>query len=357
MKSIESEAYSIHFNEHCYEELDSYLEHSNFSKIFILVDSNTHNYCLPKFLSNISYSSEFEIIEMEAGEPNKTIDTCTQVWHSLTELEADRKSLLINLGGGVVTDLGGFVASAFQRGISFINVPTSLLAMVDASVGGKTGVDLGSLKNQVGVINFSEMVLIDTSFLKTLSIDEMRSGMAEMLKHGLIKDANYWNRLDGLSYLKLSDLGTLIHESIIIKNEVVNRDPNELGDRKQLNFGHTIGHAIESYCLENKTKKTLLHGEAIAAGMVIEAYLSTKYCGLTNKELLKIKKVFTKMYGCVEFDTKDKKLIIELLKYDKKNSHGEVKYSLIESIGKCKVDMIVDNDVIFEAFDYYASKQ
>ena len=169
--------------------------------------------------------------------------------------------------------------------------------MVDASVGGKTGVDLGSLKNQVGVINFSEMVLIDTSFLKTLSKSEMRSGMAEMLKHGLIKDANYWKRLSHLSELKISDLERLIHESVVLKNEVVKRDPNEQGERKQLNFGHTLGHAIESYCLESETKTTLLHGEAIAAGMVMEAYLSTKTCGLTDEELCQIKKVFIDLYG------------------------------------------------------------
>jgi 3-dehydroquinate synthase len=355
MKSIESGGYSIHFNEHCYVELNSFLEHSNFSKIFILVDTNTHNYCLPEFMSNISYSSEFEIIEMEAGELHKNLDTCTQVWHALSELEADRKSLLINLGGGVVTDLGGFIASAFKRGISFINVPTSLLAMVDASVGGKTGVDLGSLKNQVGVINFSEMVLIDTSFLKTLSKSEMRSGMAEMLKHGLIKDANYWKRLSHLSELKISDLESLIHESVVIKNEVVKRDPNELGERKQLNFGHTIGHAIESYYLESETKTTLLHGEAIAAGMVMEAYLSTKTCGLSDRELFQIKKVFIDLYGPVEFNENDKSSIIELLKYDKKNSHGDIKYALLESIGKSNIDVIVDNDMIYKAFDYYAS--
>jgi 3-dehydroquinate synthase len=355
MKSIESGSYSIHFNEQCYVKLNSFLEHSNFSKIFILVDTNTHDNCLPEFLSNISYSSEFEIIEMEAGELHKTLETCTQVWHALSELGADRKSLLINLGGGVVTDLGGFVASAFKRGIRFINVPTSLLAMVDASVGGKTGVDLGSLKNQVGVINFSEMVLIDTSFLKTLSKAEMRSGMAEMLKHGLIKDANYWSRLCDLTKLNSEDLDGLIHESVIIKNEVVKRDPNEQGERKQLNFGHTLGHAIESYCLENEKKTTLLHGEAIAAGMILEAYLSTKTCGLSNSELSEIKKTFKDTYGSVEFNEKDKTSIIELLKYDKKNSHGLVKYALLEKIGVSKVDVVVTDTMVHEAFSYYAS--
>jgi 3-dehydroquinate synthase len=177
-----------------------------------------------------------DVIEIEAGEIHKTLETCNQVWHSLSELDGDRKSLIINLGGGVVTDLGGFVASAFKRGVSFINVPTSLLSMVDASVGGKTGVDLGAIKNQIGVINFSDMVLVDVSFLETLPAEEMRSGLAEMLKHGLIKDADYWSRLRDLKSLDYSELGGLIHESIVIKNEVVKRDPNEHGERKQLNF-------------------------------------------------------------------------------------------------------------------------
>jgi len=355
MKSIQSTSYSIHFNDTSYSELNTYLKASNFSKIFILVDSNTHTHCLPKFLSNIDYEMTLEVIEMEAGELNKTLETCTQIWHSLTDLDGDRKSLIINLGGGVVTDLGGFVASTFKRGIRFVNVPTSLLAMVDASVGGKTGVDLGAIKNQVGVINFSDMVLVDSSFLETLPPEEMRSGLAEMLKHGLIKDADYWRRLCNLKALDISDLERLIYESITIKNEVVKRDPTEQGERKQLNFGHTLGHAIESYCLENESLQTLLHGEAIAAGMIMEAFLSTKTCGLSEDALSEINKIFKTIYGSVVFSENDKSSIIELLKYDKKNSHGQIKYALLESIGSCKVDIVVDDSLIDEAFKYYAS--
>lgn len=354
MKSIASTSYSVHFNEQCYKALNVYLETSNFSKIFIIVDTNTHTYCLPKFLSNIDCEMNLDVIEIEAGEIHKTLETCNQVWRSLSELDGDRKSLIINLGGGVVTDLGGFVASAFKRGVSFINVPTSLLSMVDASVGGKTGVDLGAIKNQIGVINFSDMVLVDVSFLETLPAEEMRSGLAEMLKHGLIKDADYWSRLCDLKSLDYSELGGLIHESIVIKNEVVKRDPNEQGERKQLNFGHTLGHAIESYCLDNEAKKTLLHGEAIAAGMIMEGYLSVKTCGLSEKELHEIKTTFQSIYGFVDFNENDKSSIIELLKYDKKNSHGHIKYALLESIGSCKVDVIVDDKLVHEAFSYYA---
>ena len=354
MKSIASTSYSVHFNEQCYKALNDYLEASNFSKIFIIVDTNTQTHCLPKFLSNIDCEMNLDVIEIEAGEIHKTLETCNQVWRSLSELDGDRKSLIINLGGGVVTDLGGFVASAFKRGVSFINVPTSLLSMVDASVGGKTGVDLGAIKNQIGVINFSDMVLVDVSFLETLPAEEMRSGLAEMLKHGLIKDADYWSRLRDLKSLDYSELGGLIHESIVIKNDVVMRDPNEQGERKQLNFGHTFGHAIESYCLDNEAKQTLLHGEAIAAGMIMEGYLSVKTCGLSEKELHEIKTTFKSIYGFVDFNENDKSSIIELLKYDKKNSHGHIKYALLESYGSCKVDVIVDDKLVHEAFSYYA---
>src|SRR5690606_14358856 len=195
MKSITANSYSIHFNSTGYTYLNSHLEASNYSKIFVLVDQNTHELCLAQFLSRLETQIDIEIIEIEAGEINKNIETCSGVWGVLSELGADRKSVLINLGGGVITDLGGFVASTFKRGIDYIHVPTTLLAMVDASVGGKTGVDLGPLKNQIGVINQPVMVLIITDFLKTLGQRQLQSGFAEMLKHGLIRDKEYWATL------------------------------------------------------------------------------------------------------------------------------------------------------------------
>lgn len=354
MKSIETDQYVIHFNSTCYTKLNDYLNTQNFSKIFVLVDTNTHEYCLGKFLSNLNTSKTIEIIEIEAGEEHKTIETCVGVWNALSELEADRKSLLINLGGGVVTDLGGFVASAFKRGISFINIPTTLLAMVDASVGGKTGVDLGNLKNQIGVINFSDMVLVDTNYLETLPQNEMRSGLAEMLKHGLIQDEVYWNKMSNLSNFTTNDLDKLIHESIIIKKNVVTEDPNENGLRKTLNYGHTLGHAIESYFLSHKTKPTLLHGEAIAVGMVLATFISHRLLDFPKEKLENIKKVMLKTYGSVTFDANDIEAIITLLKFDKKNSHGNINFVLLEDIGKTKIDCIVDNELIFKAFDYYS---
>lgn len=356
MNSIISGDSVVHFSNTGYDALNDLISRTKYSKYFVIVDSNTHENCLGLFLSNTEIPSELlELIEIPVGESYKTIDTCTQVWQALSELEADRQSLVINLGGGVVTDLGGFVACTFKRGIDYINVPTSLLAMVDASVGGKTGVDLGVLKNQVGVIANGKMVLIDASYLNTLSQDQMKSGLAEMLKHGLIADPNYWQELNNLEGLNWKDMDRLIHRSVEIKNEVVTEDPTEKGLRKSLNFGHTLGHAIESYHLETEGKIDLLHGEAIAIGMVLESFLSYRLNALSHDDLLKIKDCFRSIYQAVHFNTIDIKHIIDLMKHDKKNSHGKVKFALLNKLGEPKLDCIVDNSLIMEAFEFYAN--
>ncbi|MFC5195166.1 3-dehydroquinate synthase [Bizionia hallyeonensis] len=350
MKSIHTETYPIHFNSNCYIALNTHLKQTNYSLIFILVDENTHNFCLTKFLQQVETTCTIEIIEIESGEEHKTIETCVGVWNVLSELGADRKSLIINLGGGVVTDLGGFVASTFKRGIHYINVPTSLLAMVDASVGGKTGVDLGHLKNQIGVINSGEMVLIDTSFLETLPENQMRSGLAEMLKHGLIYSRDYWNKFTTTDRLNYNDL---IYESVIIKNEIVTQDPQEENLRKTLNYGHTLGHAIESYFLSHPEKEALLHGEAVAIGMVLANYISTELTGFSKVENDKIKTVIKTIFGEVTVLPSDYEAIIELLKYDKKNEHGNINFVLLEEMGKTKINCLVSNTIIMDAFEYY----
>lgn len=353
MISIKTESYSVHFNSTAYIELNVYLQNHHFSMIFIIVDSNTNNHCLPQFMAHLETEVSIEIIEIEPGEQNKTIETCTGVWNALSELGADRKSLIINLGGGVVTDLGGFVACTFKRGINYINVPTSLLAMVDASVGGKTGVDLGSLKNQIGVINSGDMVLIDTSFLDTLPQNHLKSGLAEMLKHGLIKSRAYWNQLIDLSKFTIEDLDELIYDSVVIKKDIVTKDPFEINERKHLNFGHTLGHAIESYFLSTDYKAELLHGEAIAIGMILECYISTKLLGFPKDDCALVKKVMLNFFEKVDINASDYDAIIDLLKYDKKNEHGNVNFVLLEEIGKPQVDCLVDNQLIVEAFEYY----
>ena len=355
MKSITANKSTIHFNKHCYTALNKHIKKHHFSTIFILVDENTHALCLPVLLEQLETTSTIEIIEIESGEINKTIDTCVGVWNTLSDLNGDRKSLLINIGGGVITDLGGFVASTFKRGIAYINIPTTLLSMVDASVGGKTGVDLGTLKNQIGVTSIPDLVLIDTHYLKTLASNQMRSGLAEMLKHGLIRDEVYWNKFKDLAALNLDDLDGLIYESVLIKKAVVDLDPFENNLRKTLNFGHTLGHAIESYFLSHPKKTDLLHGEAVAIGIVLASYISTQLVNLPMETAREIKEVFNNYYGVIPFDAADYEPIMDLMKYDKKNHHGHINFVLLEAIGKPKIDCIVEESVILNAFKFYAS--
>ncbi|MFT6602183.1 MAG: 3-dehydroquinate synthase [Dokdonia donghaensis] len=353
MTTIQAASYDIVFNQSGYDALNVLLLQSSYSKIFVIVDEHTHEDCLAPFLGNLATEIPIEVIEIPQGEINKTIETCSGVWDALAALDADRKGLVINLGGGVVTDLGGFVASTFKRGMDFINVPTSLLSMVDASVGGKTGVDLGTLKNLIGVINNPQMVLIDGGFLATLPPEELRSGLAEMYKHGLIADQSYWNKLKNLSEMTTDDLSQLIYESIIIKNEIVLQDPREQSIRKTLNYGHTLGHAIESYCLASDTRKTLLHGEAIAVGMILESYLSVELTGLSKDALDDITTTLNDMYEEVAFAKADIEPIIEYLKHDKKNTNGNINFVLLESIGSAVIDKQAPNELIYKAFDHY----
>jgi 3-dehydroquinate synthase len=353
METISGTNCNIYFGTTGYETLASILLPSKYSKLFILVDENTSQHCLPHFLSNLATEIEIEIIELEAGEIHKNIGTCTEVWGALSKLGADRKSILLNLGGGVISDLGGFVACTFKRGIDIINIPTTLLAMVDASVGGKNGVDLDHLKNQIGIIHEPKAVVIDTHFLETLPQNEMRSGLAEMLKHGLIFDKSYWNKFKNLKDLNTNHLEDLIHQSIQIKNEIVSMDLKEENIRKSLNFGHTLGHAIESYFLEENSQVTLLHGEAIAVGMILESYLSKEKGLLSNDEYQEIKYIINDVFERVSFSNEAIQKIIELLDYDKKNEFGTIQFVLLEGIGKSIINQTIDNSLIYKAFDDY----
>jgi 3-dehydroquinate synthase len=354
MTPILSNNYYVNFDEDAYQKLNAYLIKHQPSTIFILVDENTNDHCLPLLLQAMETKSRLEIIEIEAGEKYKNLETCIGVWNALTELGGDRKSLLINLGGGVITDLGGFVASAFKRGISFINVPTTLLSMVDASVGGKTGVDLGVLKNQIGLFSNPEMVLIDSSYLETLEARELRSGMAEIIKYGLTYDIKLWNEVIKVKNHNISDLKNLIHRSIEIKNEVVLEDPKEAGLRKVLNYGHTLGHAIESYFLESETKEDLTHGEAIAIGMITEAFISEKLLNFPSEQTQTIKKEILNIYDKVSIETFDYEGILELLIHDKKNIGGRVNFVLLNDFEDFKFDCNVSKELLIEALNYYA---
>lgn len=353
MQEIQAHNYSIFFKENGFKALNKNIAEKKYSKIFIIVDENTNEFCLPTILPIIETEATIEIIELEAGEENKTIETCIQVWNILIELGADRKSLVINLGGGVISDMGAFIASTYKRGIAFINIPTTLLAMVDASVGGKNGVDLGGLKNQIGTITNPEMVIINSDFLETLPQNQMKSGLAEMLKHGLIADKIEWEKFKNLSEIDFADFDDFIKKSIQIKNNIVTQDPTENGIRKALNFGHTIGHAIETYFLENENKKTLLHGEAIAAGMVMESYISLQKKLINTTEYTEIKNQIKNLFSTIEIAENEVDGIMNLLIHDKKNEYGKVQFALLNGIGNIMINQEAENEIIKQSFEDY----
>ncbi|KFC20050.1 3-dehydroquinate synthase [Chryseobacterium sp. FH1] len=334
-----------------FSSLNEYIGQLAPSKIFILVDENTHDHCLPILLPNLETDAPFEIIEIEAGEENKNIGTATQLWEIFSEMEADRKSLLINLGGGVVTDMGGFVASTYKRGFKFINIPTTLLAMCDASIGGKTGIDHQFLKNIIGTFALPEGIFFYPKFLETLKFEELRSGFAEMLKHGLIADANHWNELISLNKISPEHLSPFISRSMAIKNEVVTKDFKEENVRKTLNFGHTIGHAVESLFLQ---KGNLIpHGEAVALGMICETHLAF-LAGLIDVDhsstiITKIQRFFPYI-DISEFKNED---ITNLMFNDKKNLDGNINFSLIDGIGSCTYDQKLHAEQINLTLDFY----
>jgi len=353
MHPIHTAQSTVYFNDEGYQALRLLWAQKNYASVFLLMDENTHQHCLAPFMASLAWDKPVELIELPSGEQNKQLFFCQSVWEQLSELGADRKSLLINLGGGVITDMGGFIASCYKRGIDFVNVPTTLLSMVDASVGGKTGVDLGMLKNQIGIIAEPSLVIIDTQMLNTLDQRQWRSGLAEMLKHGLIMDASYWDQLKNIE--NFSDLIPLIHHSVALKAAVTSEDPTEQGRRKILNFGHTLGHAIESHFLENDPEDCLLHGEAIAVGMIMEAYLSTVYTGLSQQEAKEIKATLRSAFGVIDFPDTILPHVFEIMQHDKKNSHGVVQFSLLNDIGKCTWNCPVDPQEVKNAFEFYKS--
>lgn len=350
MTSIQAATYPIHFEEKAYSELAILIRNNNYSSIFILVDDNTLMHCYPRFMQLLETNKTIEVIQIDAGEIHKNIETCVGVWNAMTELGADRKSLLITLGGGVITDLGGFVASTFKRGIDFVNIPTTLLSMVDASVGGKTGVDLGVLKNQIGLFANPEMIVLDPEYLHTVTPREIRSGSAEIIKYGMTHDIRLFNEIKDNPELNIIDL---IHRSIEIKNEVVLEDPKEKNVRKVLNWGHTIGHGVESYFLESDHKENLTHGEAIAIGMVCEAYISSKILGFPKDKLQEIKNAIHTIYDKIEILEDDFSSIMELMKHDKKNIGGEINFVLLNDYEDFKIDCKVPANLIVDSLKYY----
>lgn len=355
MKPILSTNYSIFFKEDAYQELNNYLTDNKKTKVFVLVDENTHEFCLPILRKKIKDHISFEVVEIKAGEVHKNINTCVEVWKTLTKYEADRKSILINLGGGMVSDLGGFVASTFKRGIRFINIPTTLLSIVDASVGSKTGVDLDHLKNLVGLFSDPEMVLIDTSYLNTLKDHEMRSGIAEVIKYGLTFDNDLLIKVKEYKWQINNDLNDIIYQSILLKNNIVLKDFKEKNLRKVLNFGHTVGHAIESYFLNKSSLPSLTHGEAIAIGMVIEAFISHKKYNFPIDQLESLKSYIHKTFGKIIIPPENYDDILELMRHDKKNSNGNINYILLKNVADFIIDGRSPLSLVIDGITYYNS--
>lgn len=320
-------------------------------KIFILTDQTTHDMCLPK-LQNFLCLKGAQSIVIKAGDTNKTLDSLAEVWTALSQGGATRHSLMINLGGGMVTDLGGFAASTFKRGIDFINIPTTLLAMVDASVGGKTGINFGGLKNEIGVFSDSKFVIINTQFLDSLDHDNICSGYAEMLKHGLISDNKHWAELVGFNLAQpdLAQLQRMVAESIKVKERIVTEDPHEHGIRKALNLGHTVGHALESFAM--KHGRPVLHGYAVAYGMVCELYLSARKTDFPTDKMHQTVRFILDHYGRLPYTCDDYPELLELMRHDKKNTSGIINFTLLGGIGDIRINQTATKEEIEEALDF-----
>ena len=329
------------------QDLRVFLSASSYSKVGVLVDENTETYCLPHI---IEVMGDHWLIRIASGEEKKNIATCEQIWGALTEASFDRKSLLINLGGGVIGDMGGFCAATYKRGIDFVNLPTTLLSQVDASVGGKLGIDFHGLKNHIGSFQDPRKILVYPEFLHTLSKAELRSGYAEIIKHCLIADADHWRKISKES-LEEQDWKTHVIHSIGIKAAIVEQDPYERGLRKLLNFGHTIGHAIESTFLETENK--LLHGEAIAIGMICESYLSTKKAGLPETDLEEIVAYIREIYGLHEIGKNYFDEIVKLCGQDKKNLGNVINCTLLKRIGEGMIDIPISTGEVLDSIFYY----
>jgi len=347
--------------EHLEQELAMAISQMERDGIFILTDETTRDKCLPK-IQTFRVLKNAVVITIPPTDEAKNTESLCSVWKKLSDNGANRHSLMINLGGGMVTDLGGFAASTFKRGINFINIPTTLLAMVDASVGGKTGINFNGLKNEIGVFNDSRFVILDTDFLNTLDSENIRSGYAEMIKHGLISDEKTWAQLMNFDLAKpdFQVLKSMVAESVKVKERIVEEDPLEKGIRKALNLGHTIGHALESFALERyesgatkgKGYKPLMHGYAVAYGIMGELYLSAKKTGFPTDKMHQTVEFIKENYGRFDFSCDDYNTLFELMKHDKKNSNGMINFTLLGGIGDIIINQTATKEEIFEALDF-----
>ncbi len=333
------------------QSLKEAMEACERDKVFVLLDETTERCCLPVVEAAVGLQDAKRII-IGATDTHKTLESLAHVWEELGSGGATRHSLLINIGGGMVTDLGGFAASTFKRGINYINIPTTLLSMVDASVGGKTGINFRGLKNEIGVFNNASTVILDTQFLKTLDAENICSGYAEMLKHGLISDEKMWAELMNfeLEQPDLRLLSRMVADSVAVKERIVTEDPTEQGIRKALNLGHTVGHAFESFALK---RQPVLHGYAVAWGLICELYLSCIKTGFPTDKMHQTVRFIKEHYGMMTITCDDYPTLLELMTHDKKNVAGSINFTLLGGIGDIRINQTATKEEIYEALDFY----
>ena len=328
--------------------LASAIECCEHDRLFVLTDDTTRQLCWP-VVSGFACLQGAQLISIGATDTHKTLESLAHVWEELGRMGGTRHTLLINIGGGMVTDLGGFAASTFKRGINYINIPTTLLAMVDASVGGKTGINFRGLKNEIGVFNNASTVILDTQFLRTLDMENILSGYAEMLKHGLISNESVWAELINFEVGSLK-LKTLVADSVAVKQRIVTEDPTEKGIRKALNLGHTVGHAFESLAL---SRKPVLHGYAVAWGLICELYLSVIKTGFPSDKMRQTVNFIREHYGRMPITCDDYPTLLELMTHDKKNTAGSINFTLLGGIGDIRINQTATKEEIYEALDFY----
>ena len=333
-------------------ELSDILAKYDYDKLALICDTNSRDCCYHNFIGTLKEFEGAGVAAIDAGDENKNLQSLTSTWEKLGSYGMTRNSLIVNLGGGMVTDLGGFAASTFKRGVRFINIPTTLLSMVDASVGGKTGINFNGLKNEIGVFSDADYVILDTVFLKTLDSDNICSGYAEMLKHGLISNEEMWRELIAFDILQpdLDQLRRMVADSVQVKERIVAEDPHEHGIRKALNVGHTVGHAFESFALK---RTPVLHGYAVAYGIVCELYLSARKMGFPTDKLHATVRYIKDHYGKMQITCDDYPELLELMTHDKKNTAGTINFTLLADIGDIRINQTATKDEILEALDFY----
>lgn len=351
MKKITAAESTVIVGTDAFRALNTCIKKGNYSSFVILCDEHTVQHCLPVLLLHCEALRTAELIELESGEEHKTLETCVQVWGALQDLQVDKKTLLVNLGGGVITDLGGFVASVYKRGVDFVNVPTTLLAMVDASVGGKNGVDFNNVKNQIGTITSPLLVIINPVFLVTLNERQIRNGMAEILKIAMVQDAVFFRRLLLFKSIRpFMEVETILR-SVRLKQVVVKKDPYEQHLRKCLNFGHSIGHALESACLDEQLP--VLHGEAIAAGMLMECYIAYSLKRCSKATLQAVGKMLKKYYAYIPLSDTMVERMRTHIQHDKKNVNGTCWFAIAPQPGTFELMEVKDMTLLDKSVQYY----